>query len=324
MRNIGIDPEFPDPKATRQPNSSVSSDDRVFDLSSDNYFSVLEAAGKKSGTNEIGILIGEQIDNEDLGLYGQIILNAPSIKDYLYMAARYYPVLLYSGVTRFHQSEGSSRIEYEAAKLSYLSSMYDVDMLLALHVQYIRRYCGKSWVPLSAGFEIEDVRISDERYRVFGRNILFSQSTNYIEVDSDTLETYTRNTNTNLLNVLQGFAEDLLEEVIKVDTTAGKVRHELVRRIGRGSISEDEVARTLNLSRATLQRRMTAEGTTYKKIRDDVIYKLSKTLLSETDTRISDIAFKMGYSEISAFDRAFRRLSGGLTPLQYRRKYGRK
>ena len=84
-----------------------------------------------------------------------------------------------------------------------------------------------------------------------------------------------------------------------------------------GGASIEAIAHRLAMSRTTLNRRLAAEGTSFRKLRDTVILQVAKKALLETDIAVNQLADKLGFSEISAFDRSFRRISG-MTPTLYR------
>lgn len=73
----------------------------------------------------------------------------------------------------------------------------------------------------------------------------------------------------------------------------------------------DDLALDLRLAPATLRRRLRAEGQTYSSIKDEVRTGLARRLLDSQVMTISEIAAELGYSEPSAFYRAFSKWSGG-------------
>jgi AraC-like DNA-binding protein len=81
--------------------------------------------------------------------------------------------------------------------------------------------------------------------------------------------------------------------------------------------SIDDAATTLRISTRTLKRRLAAAGTTFQQLRDDVQYELARQLLRDTTIPAGQIASIVGYSESSAFNRAFRRLAG-VPPAEWR------
>jgi AraC-like DNA-binding protein len=77
------------------------------------------------------------------------------------------------------------------------------------------------------------------------------------------------------------------------------------------------VARELGMSARTLSRRLAEEGTTFARIVEEYRASMAKGLLQESDLQVTEIAFVLGYSELSTFSTAFRRWTGK-TPLEFR------
>ena len=84
--------------------------------------------------------------------------------------------------------------------------------------------------------------------------------------------------------------------------------------------SGDEVAKLLSMHHRTLNRRLRAEGTTFQQLLDEARFEAACQLLDTAHIPITDIASSLGYSETSAFSRAFRRWSG-TTPVERRQRF---
>jgi AraC-like DNA-binding protein len=87
-------------------------------------------------------------------------------------------------------------------------------------------------------------------------------------------------------------------------------------RAGEGHV--DVIAKRLGQTSRSLQRRLKDEGTTFNAVREDVRRQLSRRFL-EDGLSIAEISFLLGFSEPSAFFRAFKRWTGH-TPLEERRR----
>jgi AraC-like DNA-binding protein len=77
------------------------------------------------------------------------------------------------------------------------------------------------------------------------------------------------------------------------------------------------VARRLAISTRTLERRLNEHGVVYRQLVDDTRRVFAVDYLKDRDQSLIEIAFLLGYSEVSAFHRAFRRWTGS-TPAKYR------
>ena len=80
-----------------------------------------------------------------------------------------------------------------------------------------------------------------------------------------------------------------------------------------------QVARRLGMSERTLHRRLAADGLTFRAIVDRARRETAESLLALPDHTLAEVAYLTGFSDQSAFQRAFKRWSGQ-TPLAFRRE----
>ena len=84
-----------------------------------------------------------------------------------------------------------------------------------------------------------------------------------------------------------------------------------------GGATEEAVAHALALSVRTLQRSLGEEGTSFRRIREEVLHRIGAQLLRESPIAVAEIASRLGFANVTAFGKAFRRWSGA-TPSAYR------
>jgi AraC-like DNA-binding protein len=94
----------------------------------------------------------------------------------------------------------------------------------------------------------------------------------------------------------------------------------LLQQLTSGEPSEQDLASALGMSRRTLQRRLGDLGLTYKGVVDGTRYELALRYLDDPERSVTDITFLLGFSEQSAFARAFKRWSGK-APTAYRSEH---
>jgi AraC-like DNA-binding protein len=96
-----------------------------------------------------------------------------------------------------------------------------------------------------------------------------------------------------------------------------RVRRIIEARLGRGGCTADEIAAGVGMSRQTLRRRLRNENTSVTDIKDDVLREAAMASLAKGDETIAALSERLGFSEPSAFTRAFRRWTGQ-PPTHYR------
>lgn len=108
---------------------------------------------------------------------------------------------------------------------------------------------------------------------------------------------------------------------LQVDESfSARVRSTLIEALPIGAVAIDDVAGRLGVSKRTLQRKLSEEGTSYQKQLNHVRELLAKRYLTTTSMRSNEIAFMLGCLELNSFLRAFNTWTG-LSPSEYRKHW---
>jgi AraC-like DNA-binding protein len=112
-----------------------------------------------------------------------------------------------------------------------------------------------------------------------------------------------------------------LEQAAPTDEMGNTVSLAIGELIREGHTSLTRLAKRLGSTPRTLQRQLKERQLDYKKLLDDIRRRLAINYLWDGTHTVTDIAFLLGYSETSAFNRAFKRWTG-MTPRAYRDRIG--
>ncbi|HEX2670387.1 MAG TPA: helix-turn-helix transcriptional regulator, partial [Polyangiaceae bacterium] len=119
-------------------------------------------------------------------------------------------------------------------------------------------------------------------------------------------------------SILDRHAHKLLQELPRVAQLSARVRELVAAELKNGSFTAEQIAQQLHVSGRTLHRRLKEENAIYYELVDDVRRGLTDRYLADPDMSLEQIALLVGYSEASAFRRAFRRWHG-VSPARYRK-----
>jgi AraC-like DNA-binding protein len=111
-------------------------------------------------------------------------------------------------------------------------------------------------------------------------------------------------------DVLAEHAEALLEKLESSKSTRGRVERLLMPILQTGDATMDTIAGKLGLSRQTLFRKLKTEGVTFKKVLDELRHKMALHYLSGKKVSVNETAYLVGFSDPTAFSRAFKRWTG--------------
>lgn len=148
----------------------------------------------------------------------------------------------------------------------------------------------------------------DEYERVFRAPILFGQRRNAMLLDPDWFSVPLQAPSPYAGGVLEAHANRLLEDLPPLRYRR-RVEDAVRSRLASGAVTMAGVARQLGTSRQTLYRQLKQEGTTFERLLDRV-RRDDATHLLRQGTSVADTAHRLGFSDRSAFSRAFKRWTG--------------
>jgi len=193
-----------------------------------------------------------------------------------------------------------------------------MEFLLARWVCYGRE--------VMAGTEIEltEVRFAhprgasrDEYERLFQSRVVFDARFNELIFPAWNLELPTAKADPVLQAALTENVKQLLAQLSDQPSLTTQIREHLMTQLQRGNPGIDAVATQFHMSERTLRRRLQEEGATFKQIVDDLRRELAIKYVQEKRLSTGEISFLLGFSEPSAFQRAFKRWTK-FTPAEYR------
>jgi AraC-like DNA-binding protein len=135
--------------------------------------------------------------------------------------------------------------------------------------------------------------------------------------DAAILDTPIQQANPQLHRLLESYLDEL--QLAHPDDFPGKVRYLIQQAMYTGNCSIERVAATLAINKRTLQRRLKAEGTSFKELLDEVRFNAARKYLRESNGSLTTLADMLCYSDLSAFSNAFRQRFG-LSPRAWKQR----
>lgn len=152
---------------------------------------------------------------------------------------------------------------------------------------------------------------------IFGVVPVFDAPTASITFDSRYLDAPLVRSEEELTAFLRKLPNELLFRRDYDTSSSSRVRKMIERRRAADAVTVDDAARTLNVSAQHLRRLLRDEGTTFRRIKEDILRDEAIASLVSGREAVEDLSDRLGFSEPSAFRRAFRRWTGS-PPGSYR------
>lgn len=286
------------------------------------FVQVLDAAAAITGDDCLGLHLGAAQSPRIAGVLGYALQSSPDVRAQLALAVRYFALHQDGAEVELSVDGGVATLRYAVLDPHVLMHRHDAEATLALCVGQWRVHTGHAqWAPASVHFEHPEpapgaVRALEGFFRC---PVRFGEPLNGARFPAAFLDTPLRTADSALHAILSRYAEESLARHAGTTTLAGRARRLIAAGLAHGAASIDEVARRLALSPRTLQRQLGDAGLQFTELVDETRRELAARYLRDERISLTDAAFLVGYSDLTAFHRAFRRWFQQ-TPLEYQRQ----
>jgi AraC-like DNA-binding protein len=245
-----------------------------------------------------------------------VMLNSASLGDALDGFRRYHG-LIADGAGPERREEGTARV-YSIAPGAGIGRPY-ATAILAMMARAVDRLSGGRARPLEIRFSGPAPAELSEFERVFGAPLSFGRAEDGIALNRADLDLPVALADPALLAWLERFARAGLERGAAQGSWPDRASAAIESRLISGQPPlVGAIASELALSPRRLQRELSAAGASFRDILDGVRARMAREMLERGGTELHEIAFLLGFSEQSAFNRAFKRWTGQ-SPLAFAR-----
>jgi AraC-like DNA-binding protein len=279
-----------------------------------------QVAEQLTGDPLIGLHFAERFRTGAISILGYVFLNCASARDALDRLAR-FAALMNDGLHVQLADEGDQTV----VRLRPVEGMdnfverdgrHVMETLAAGSVLNLRGMTGAPFIPTMVAFRHSAAGSVAEYHRVFRTMVRFGQEENRVAFSRRDLDTKIPAADPALLALFEGHARVQLGSLEQLQGTSGRVARLIAAQLAGSVPSMDSIAASLAMSGRQLQRAVREEGTTYQALLDQVRRDRALAQLRLPGTTAAEVALLLGFSEASAFTRAFRRWTG-LTPGAY-------
>lgn len=275
-------------------------------------------AARLAGDEQFGIHLCELLTADGMGPLGFAVRSSATLGEAYQRVGRYLRLLVLGPVVELHDDGEVARVRHLPPTTGPAPSRHAVEFLLGNLVSMARKGVGPGLTPKATRFRHAPPGRLDAHRALFGRDVRFDQDHDEIQLDRGLLAHPQPRAEPALALVLDRHITSLLAAEPAEQAFLDRVNAALATELERGEPSLAMVASRLHMSPRTLQRRLREEGTSLTERLDRIRQALATRHLSESTRSIGEVAFLLGFSEVSTFHRAFRRWTG-VTPVAYRR-----
>jgi AraC-like DNA-binding protein len=272
---------------------------------------VFEHAMRERPIKNLGTRLAEQTPMGAFPLIDYLALTSETVGEAIRQVARYFRLVAAPVTIRVLDQQEPIRVVYDGPPDAL---RYEFSVALGLLRLRSEASSQLRFESISLVRRPDDVA---DMERVLDCRVNAPASWNGWEMSRQAFDLPLRRRDSILHAVLQRQADERIRGVPDGAGTAVEVRRALASRVAGGDVRIESVARALAVSPRALQRALFAEGTSYKALVEAARKQAAEAYLRESSMSVGEVAFLLGYSEVAAFHRAFRRWVG-LTPRRFR------
>lgn len=281
------------------------------------YCALFEEAAKQTGNNNIGLQFGQNFAPKQLGMLGYSAISAPTLAAALINLEQYFPA--HQGQTSFGliKEDGIYWLSYRIIDRRIKERRQDAELSLGMFCNIFKAALGKDWAPLEIRFEHSRPDGHAEHEMRFGAPVRFGRRTNAIAFDPKDLQAIMPDQDPYLASIVKPFLQNRCELQSNSVDFAQSVKNEIKMHLGESLPSLTDIATIFGVSELAFQKQLREHGLSYSDILKAARQELALHYMTDPELPLTEIAACLGYSELSAFSRAFRNWTG-ISPLLYR------
>ena len=276
------------------------------------------AARSRTNDRLIGLRVGRFIRPGSFSVLGHLLMTCATLREALDQAAKFAVLVGDGGLLTVKEQDGSIVLTYDLVDPFAPCREERIEAILASLVSFADWITGTEINPIEVSFTHKAPKEITEFKKVFGLSPRFAQGHNTLVFGPEDLSRPLTQANAALSSVLTNHAESILTQLTAMDPFLYRLRQHLLAQLPSGVPNLEDTAFDLGIPPRSLQRKLSANDTTFKKelsqIRRDTAFQYLNS-----NTPIIEIAFLLGFSDTASFHKAFKRWTGD-TPGNWRSK----
>ncbi len=294
----------------------VRSNDPLLRITDSDINAIYERAVAVTGDPYFGLRVAGFILPGMLHALGYALLASETLEDFCHRLVRYWALVAQSADFSVEEEGGELRLQAVARNAALCFETEDTYVGLVLRL--MRMVYQEDLRPLRLTLRRPMPAGGDGPYReLTGSPVEFGQGSVSLYFDLATMRQPLPGASRELAQYNDQIVMRYLEKLDR-DDIVNRVRAHIVSGLSGGSFSRADIAQSVHMSASTLQVKLARMGLSFQQLLDETRQELALGYVEQSRLSITEIAFMLGFSDLSNFIRAFKRWTGK-SPMEFRR-----
>lgn len=281
------------------------------------WATLLNRAIALTGDTDLPLRVAEQLQPKHWGVFAYTAMTSQTLGEVVAILERYERLIDEANDSRLQIAGDRALLQWLPRDTPVIPAFMQIS--LASWAVFARRYTERTDLVADVDFTFPAPADTSTYQRIFGGRIRFGQPVTQLSFPLAYLQLPITHHDADVHRVLVSQVRAQLAALDADLTPRAQVRRVIARQLSGGATSLESVAKALGMVPRTLQYQLESEGTSFRRVLDDIRHELACLYLQDTAMSLLDVAFLLGYSEQSPFNKAFKRWQGE-TPGEYRRR----
>jgi AraC-like DNA-binding protein len=282
-----------------------------------NQIDFLELVAQAVGDPFLGFHMAQSCDLRELGLLYYVGASSKTLGDAWRRGARYTSVVNEGLCLRYLEGQAVTMV-FEYVGVPRHIDRQQIEFSMTALVRFCRQLTRRELAPRHVSFAHRRNEDASELSAYYACDVEFGASADQSTFDPAFRDLPIVTADFHLNELLTGYGEEVLaRRSMNRGSFRSQVENAIVPLLPHGTARAGEIAKDLGVSQRTLARRLAAEGLTFSEVLEALRSELARQYLADEGLTISQVAWLLGYQEISAFTHAFKRWTG-MTPREAR------
>ena len=297
----------------------ILSEDNCQRISGNEYCYLLDVASAKCKDVDFGLHVGEAIKPGHYGVLGYACMSSRTFEEIVGRMQRYQYLVSDIGANTIQQQGDTIQFQFECNTSPYPPRQLAEEHLAGI-VTFFHWIGRADKAPTRVHFQHSTPDNINEHKRIFACPVLFDQAETAIYFPAAYLTEALPQADSTVSKMMDSYAEELLAKLPKGEGLLDQTEVALAELLQNGEPSLEGLASHLGINIRSLQRRLKEFNLSYHGLLEKIRHQHALSYIHQERLSLTDIAFLLGFSEQSSFQRAFKRWTGE-TPGRFRKKH---
>jgi AraC-like DNA-binding protein len=252
-----------------------------------------------------------------LGTLGYAMLASSSLRITLERLVRFFEIITSVNAGELIEDETNKTLTFNFIYKDNPLPVYREDAALALILSILRGNFQQTFTPVSVSFKHSNKRCLKQYSDFFRSTIYFGAPTSSLTLSLEVADQNLPSGNKELATLNDQIMCQYLADLDNANLSK-KVQTIIIEHLPSGNITIENIAKQLAVSSRSLQRRLLEDGETFTSLLDKTRQDIARQYVTDKQYELTEVAFLLGFSELSTFSRSFKRWTGQ-SPDQYRK-----